>query len=118
MIVGQASLSSMPQQVGATIADMRNLSTAIEAYSVDFSLPPPSGAFTSVATLLRPYHNQIVPVNDHWGHVYDYASDTSPSYSLTSFGKDGIDGFELTPSTRFEFERDILVTNGEFPGLL
>jgi general secretion pathway protein G len=102
---------------GATIADMRNLCTAIEAYTVDYSLPPDTSVFTDVAQLLKPYHNQRVPVNDHWGHAYEYARTDIQTYSLTSFGKDGIDGPELTPSTRFEFNRDIVVANGEFPGL-
>ena len=102
---------------GATIADMRNIATAIEAYTVDFSAPPQSVSFSSVAILLRPYHNQRVPVSDHWGHVYTYETDTAASYSLISFGKDGIDGPEITPETRREFDRDIIVSNGAFPGL-
>ena len=102
---------------GATIADMRNLSTAIEAYSVDHSLPPATMVFTDMAQLLKPYHNQIVPVNDHWGHAYEYVRSDISTYSLTSFGKDGIDGAEMTPDTRFDFNRDIVVANGQFPGL-
>ena len=46
---------------GATIADMRNIATAIEAYTVDHSLPPDTQTFTNIAVLLRPYHNQHVP---------------------------------------------------------
>jgi general secretion pathway protein G len=102
---------------GATIADMRNIATAIEAYTVDYSLPPEPALFTDIADLLRPYHNQNVPVRDHWGHAYTYVSDVEKNYSLISFGKDGIDGPELTPETRSEFTRDIVVTNGEFSGL-
>jgi type II secretion system protein G len=102
---------------GATIADMRNIATAIEAYTVDYSLPPDTQLFTNIAVLLRPYHNQNVPVNDHWGHVYNYVSDVDRNYSLISFGKDGLDGADMTPATRFEFARDIVITNGEFPGL-
>jgi len=102
---------------GATIADMRNIATAIEAYTVDYSLPPDTQVFTNIAVLLRPYHNQNVPVGDHWGHTYTYVSDIDRNYSLISFGKDGIDGSDMTPATRFEFARDIVITNGEFPGL-
>ena len=102
---------------GATIADMRNLSTAIEAYTIDHSLPPDTMIFTDVAQLLKPYHNQIVPVNDHWGHVYEYVRSDIQTYSLRSFGKDGVDGADMTPDTRFDFNRDIVITNGQFPGL-
>ena len=102
---------------GATIADMRNLSTAIEAYTVDYSFPPATTVFTDVAQLLKPYSNKNVPVNDHWGHAYEYVRPDAQTYSLTSFGKDGLDGAEMTPDTRFEFNRDIVVANGQFPGL-
>ena len=102
---------------GATIADMRNIATAIEAYTVDYSLPPDTQLFPAVAALLSPYHNRNVPVDDHWGHVYTYVSDIDMNYTLISFGKDGIDGADMTPATRFEFSRDIIVRNGEFPGL-
>jgi general secretion pathway protein G len=101
---------------GATIADMRNIATAIEAYAIDHTLPP-STDFESIAVLLEPYHNQNIPVTDHWGHAYDYTRASIRDYSLTSFGKDGIAGEDLTPETRFEFDRDIVVTNGRFPGL-
>jgi hypothetical protein len=56
-------------------------------------------------------------VDDHWGHIYAYVCDIDGDYSLISFGKDGIDGDDMTPGTRYEFARDIVVTNGEFPGL-
>jgi len=102
---------------GATIADMRNISTAIEAYTVDFSVPPSTALFSSVAALLRPYHNQRVPVNDHWGNIYGYVRQSDRDYSLISLGKDGLSGDPLTPESRFEFERDIVLANGEFPGL-
>ena len=102
---------------GSTIADMRNIATAIEAYTVDHSSPPATADFTEVAIQLRPYHNANVPVRDHWGHLYSYVNDSGNSYSLISFGKDGIDEPEITPSTQREFERDIVITNGKFPGL-
>ena len=102
---------------GATISDMRNLSTAIEAYSVDYSFPPATMAFSQVARLLEPYNNHSVPVVDHWGHNYDYTRTGHQGYSLVSFGKDGVDGADLTPETRSEFNRDITMIDGKFPGL-
>jgi type II secretion system protein G len=121
MAIAVASLSGALDKArqGATIADMRNLGTAIEAYQVDHSLPPQVGAGfeDTVAPLLVPYHNRIVPVTDHWGNVYGYETDGLGAYSLISYGKDGVDGNDLTPMTKGEFDRDILLTNGEFPGL-
>lgn len=101
---------------GATIADMRNLATAIEAYAVDYSLPPDTD-FASIAELITPYHNSHVPVKDHWGHAYDYVQLSPGTYSLISYGKDGVAGLLLTPEARFDFDRDIVFTNGQFRGL-
>jgi general secretion pathway protein G len=111
-----AALDSARQ--GATIADMRNLGTAIEAYDVDNGYAPVSGTldFVEVSVFLRPYYNQIVPLNDHWGHDYHFESDTK-SYSLISYGKDGIDGDDLTGDTKKDHYRDIVFSNGRFPGL-
>ena len=121
MAIAVASLAGALDKArqGATIADMRNLGTAIEAYQVDNSFAPLVGAGfkDTVAPLLVPYHNRLVPVNDHWGNVYTYESDGLASYSLTSFGKDGIDGDDLTPTTKGDFYRDIVLSNGQFPSL-
>ena len=54
-----------------------------------------------------------VPVNDHWGHRYRYER-TSDSYSVTSLGRDGIDGLDIDHDTRLEFDRDIILSNGVF----
>ena len=101
---------------GATIADMRNISTAIEAYSVDNSLPTVA-TIGELATLLQPYHSKHMPTKDHWGHELSYVRSGARDYSLTSFGKDGLAGLLLTPATKKDFDRDIVVANGRFPGL-
>ena len=103
---------------GATIADMRNLGTAIQAYQVDNGRPPPAGSgFAEVAAVLASYQNSTVPTVDHWGNLYGYETDAGGRYSLISFGKDGIDGPDLTESTKGEFHRDIIFSGGEFAGL-
>jgi general secretion pathway protein G len=99
---------------GATVADMRSIASAIEAYSVDNSgAPVASGNIEDLVEALRPYCQSGIPESDHWGHVYVYTSGPS-SYSVTSFGKDGLDGPDLTWETRREFHRDIVVSNGVF----
>ncbi len=98
----------------ATMADMHNLALAVEAYFIDFNYPPNGTDFLSVASLLKPYaFNEALPLHDHWRHYYGYASQ-SLDYAITSFGKDGVLGQELTWETRLEFERDIILVNGEF----
>jgi general secretion pathway protein G len=99
---------------GATVADMRSIASAIEAYSIDHNAPPPvTGSVDDLVASLRPYQQSGIPDRDHWGHRYDYAA-SGTAYTLTSFGKDGLDGSDLTWQTRTEFERDITVANGVF----
>jgi len=101
---------------GATVADMRSIASAIEAYSVDHSAPPPvTGNFRDLAQTLSIYQQSGVPASDHWGHLYVYATD-GQSYTVTSLGKDGLAGQFLTAETRHQYERDIVVTNGVFVG--
>ncbi len=99
---------------GATVADMRSIATAIETYAVDVGYPPATVAdFTQMEALLEPYHTSVVPVRDHWGHLYGYEG-VGDDYTLVSFGKDGVDGLDVSPATRNDFERDIVYSNGRF----
>jgi general secretion pathway protein G len=99
---------------GATVADMRSIASAIQAYAIDHSSPPPlTGNFNDLVLTLRLYQQSGIPDTDHWGHTYVYTTDGA-SYSVMSYGKDGVDGSDLTWNTRNEFERDIVVNNGVF----
>ena len=98
----------------ATVADMRTLARALEAYAVDNGyLPDDSGGIQGVEPLLIPYQINVVPTTDHWGNLYDYESDRE-NYSLQSFGKDGVDGTDITYATRTDFTLDIVLADGRF----
>ena len=99
----------------ATMADMRTISKAIEVYMVDQSLPPSSaGGIQALVTVLTPYHSTVLPVTDHWRHAYTYESDRAGNYTIASFGKDGIDGADISTASRFDFDLDIVLANGVF----
>ena len=99
-----------------TMADMRTVSKAIEAYSVDHGQPPDdAGGSPALAAVLIPYQTSVLPMKDHWKHQLNYVSDpVNGNYSIESFGKDGVDGADMTYALRFDFNLDIVLANGLF----
>lgn len=99
----------------ATMADMRTVSKAIEAYAVDNGfVPADAGGLVGIADELVPYAITVLPVNDHWGNPYEYSAPTPYDYTIQSHGKDGIDGVDITIATRFDYNLDLLIVNGLF----
>jgi general secretion pathway protein G len=99
----------------STMADMRTVSRAIEAYRVDTGfVPDSSGGILPLSNVLIPYQSSVLPTSDHWDNVYGYVADANGNYTLESFGKDGIDGVDITYATRFSFDDDIIIYNGMF----
>lgn len=99
----------------ATMSDMRTISKAIETYQIDLGRYPVGGiSISQLAAILIPYQTSVVPQNDHWLHPYSYSSDGANNYSIESYGKDGVDGVDITPATRWQFDRDLILSNGVF----
>jgi general secretion pathway protein G len=99
----------------STMADMRSVARALEAYLVDNHLvPDSSGGIASLTSMLIPYQINVVPVNDHWGHTYEFTSNAYDLYTIESFGKDGADGADMSYATRNDFSLDIVISNGLF----
>lgn len=99
----------------ATMADMRTIARAIEAYSVDNSeLPTDSGGMPAMVPLMVPYCTQVLPIRDHWGNEYAYVLAGPDSYSLISYGKDGVDGADYTGNSILDYDGDLVVFNGVF----
>ena len=100
----------------ATMADMRSIARAIEVYNSENGyLPLAPGGLPDLRKLLVPYQSSIVPTRDHWGHDLSYRVDRAAGvYSIESFGKDGVDGADITLSTKLRFDADIVLSNGQF----
>jgi general secretion pathway protein G len=100
----------------ATMADMRTIARAVELYHSDHGfLPSAAGGVVGLKQSLVPYQSSVIPTQDHWSHSYGYAMDPATrNYTLESYGKDGIDGLNISLSTRFQFNADIVVFNGQF----
>src|SRR5438132_12899100 len=58
-----------------TMADMRAVGTAVEAYSVDTNLYP-SGAsgLSTISSYIEPIYIKKLHVNDGWSNPFDYVS--------------------------------------------
>ncbi|HUF16828.1 MAG TPA: type II secretion system protein GspG [Thermoanaerobaculia bacterium] len=110
-----------------TMADMRSIATAIEAYAVDSNIYPSAETVSELEPILTPTYIRELPQVDGWGEPYRYecwtssgdSSDPCDSYSLASGGRDRT--FEsadyastITGSTDNNFDCDIVYANGFF----
>lgn len=99
----------------ATMSDMRTISTALEIYKADTGHYPASGqTMAQLVLILIPYQTSVLPSQDAWKHTYNYETDDVDNYTIGSYGKDGLDGLDMSYSTRFDFDRDIILSNGLF----
>ena len=109
-----------------TMADMKALATAVEAYEVDHDLYPtaacPSGAYTAGGqridsdsfTNLTPTYIAQIPVVDGWGTGFHYGlRGDALAYNVRSRGRDGQPD-PIICGTTTNFNDDIMYSNGGF----
>src|SRR6476659_339837 len=95
-----------------TMADIRTLATAIEAYAVDnnnyVAGTCAAGLFTDIGTAtnassftaLTPTYIASAPKNDGWGHALLYNSPQPyDRYNIISYGRDGAAGTTVCGTT-------------------
>ena len=111
-----------------SMADLRNLSTAVEAYATDrnfypsaagFSLPSglslPGSPLGTTASALSPTYMRITPLVDGWNSWYLYATNTTRTdYALQSCGADGAPDSSPTWGPTSDFNADIIIVDGTF----
>lgn len=108
-----------------TMADLRSIGTALEAYSIDFNhYPDSTGPGTVNAKLtayLTPTYIKKLPDNDGWNRSNCVDIHTSlASYTLWSNARNGTGacgGFTLVNNTggaTTSFDDDIIFANGQF----
>jgi len=110
-----------------TMADMRSLATAIEAYAVDNNVYPAgtcaTGLFTTAGTamntssltVLVPTYIASPPRIDGWLRPLHYNTTTpGDQYNLVSYGRDGAADGTLVCGTTTDFNNDIVYSNGTF----
>jgi general secretion pathway protein G len=112
-----------------TMADIRNLATAIESYNVDNNnypdatscpagLPTPVALATTSFTLLKPTYIALPPTVDGWGTALYYGVDgPHQQYIVASGGRDKSAPVAPTGTncgTTTDFNSDIIYSNGVF----
>jgi len=101
-----------------SMADIRSIGTALEAYSVDFNYYPKVSltdvAVTGLQTYLEPTYIKKLPKTDGWNRDIMVINDANgTSYTLYSRGKNGQkDTWSQGPKT--SFDDDIVFANGQF----
>jgi type II secretory pathway pseudopilin PulG len=104
-----------------TMADMRSIATALEAFKIDNgACPGATPGEVEVAWIreyVQPIYIRTLPLNDAWGRPFLFWSD-GESYRIASLGSDGIldrSYEEIVPRTGTQlFTADIVFENGEF----
>ncbi|MGA7616514.1 MAG: DUF2059 domain-containing protein [Thermoanaerobaculia bacterium] len=87
-----------------TMAEMRMIATAAEAYAVDNNAYPDANTIDSLAALLSPTYIREFPRKDGWGNEYRFVvSADRTHYRIVSAGEDG----------EFQWDSDSLLAAGQ-----
>ncbi|MCP4900980.1 MAG: prepilin-type N-terminal cleavage/methylation domain-containing protein [bacterium] len=138
-IIGVIAAIAVPSLVNAvnrgrqkrTVADIRTIGHAIEAYAVDYFNYPGMGRLgTGIAgtasdfeAFLCPDYIKRLPSIDGWGGEYQmvtghYVTSRVPGYVIVSFGRDGVYEGSVPPEGEVvyttDFDADIVFGNGSF----
>ena len=128
-----------PTEQKQAIAEIRNIGTAMLAWLVDHESPSGEGSreadkgtidvsavpvisHADLATLLVPLYMVVLPVNDPWGHPYEYRLHRDklgsvPVMAIRSAGKDGkLSGpvYEVKSFPIDHLDQDLVWVDGYF----
>ena len=106
-----------------SMADMRTIGTATEAYAVDWSFYPNTGNAdepigTTISGILSPIYVKKNPERDGWRTTFMYRSE-SRFYTILSGGRDkesegGLDSTAFNRDPTADMDCDIVYSNGTF----
>jgi general secretion pathway protein G len=95
-----------------TMADMRAIGTAVEAYSVDSTIYPTATGVAALRAVIDPTYIREMPILDGWSNPFQVDS-SATQYTIYSQGKDGA-GSSCPPGTTSTFNDQICFVNGQF----
>ncbi len=120
-IIGIVAAIAIPNLMNAinrgrqkrTMADMRSIGTAVQAYGIDNGFYPSSTTYGTLRSCLQPTFIKTLPSIDGWEISYDFLS-SSRYYTIVSYGRNA--GFEgvTNNQTTTDFDCDIAFSNGMF----
>ena len=95
-----------------TMADIRAIGTAVEAYSVDNTAYPTAASAATMRSVIDPNYIKSMPQSDGWSNPFQVDS-TAHVYTIYSHGKDGT-GSNCPPGSTSDFNEEICFVNGQF----
>ena len=96
-----------------TMADMRSIGTAVEAYAVDNSSYPIATDAGTLALQVAPHYIKAMPTMDGWDNTY-VVNAASTTYTITSRGKDGVASGCVMGALTTRYDSDICFSTGLF----
>ena len=95
-----------------TMSDLRSISTAVEAYSIDNTHYPIVNSVVAIKAVVDPIFIDIIPQVDGWRHDLQVES-SDTHYTIYSQGKDA-SGTDCSPAVTTTFNDQICMVNGRF----
>jgi type II secretion system protein G len=96
-----------------TMADMRSIGSAVEAYAVDNSAYPIASNAAMLAAEVAPHYIKAMPMTDGWDHTY-VVDAVATTYTITSRGRDGVPSGCVTGALTRQYDADICFSTGLF----
>lgn len=111
-----------------SMAEIRGVATALEAYAIDLDRYPPASGFTLPNGLVLPSENLLVvrgylvptylraiPLIDGWNSWFLYGTnDPQSDYVISSAGRGGVSETAPVFGPTTTFQNDIILVNGKF----
>ena len=124
VVIGVIAAISIPNLLAAidkgkqkrTMADLRTVGSATEAYAVDNGRYPVAADAPTLAALLAASSSsfiKVMPQLDGWSHSWIVDSATT-AYTIASAGKDGAASGCVVGTQTTQFHQDICFSHGQF----
>jgi len=102
-----------------TMADLRSIGTAVEAYSVDTNFYPTGNTMAGSSGLqgvLEPTYIKKLPLTDGWNTNMEYnqGATAGAGYTVKSYGKGAQEEGSPTGGKTTDFTKDIIFVDGQF----